>query len=82
MNPNKYKRNELLAEKVIAGLESRNMTGYYAADKEAALKKALEIITEGSSVTMGGCESAREIGLERNAEPGILHPLASSGAGG
>ncbi|MBO5609280.1 MAG: lactate utilization protein [Eubacterium sp.] len=63
MNPNKYKRNELLAEKVIAGLESRNMTGYYAADKEAALKKALEIITEGSSVTMGGCESAREIGL-------------------
>ena len=63
MNPNKYRRNELLAEKVIAGLESRNMTGYYAADKEAALKKALEIITEGSSVTMGGCESAREIGL-------------------
>ena len=63
MNQNKYKRNELLAEKVIAGLESRNMTGYYAADKEAALKKALEIITEGSSVTMGGCESAREIGL-------------------
>ncbi len=63
MNPNKYKRNELLAEKVIAGLESRNMTGYYAADKEAALKKALEIITEGSSVTMGGCQSAREIGL-------------------
>ena len=63
MNPNKYKRNELLAQKVIAGLKSRNMTGYYAADKDEALKKALEIITEGSSVTMGGCESAREIGL-------------------
>ena len=38
MNANITKRNELLAQKVIRGLESRNMTGYYAADKEAALK--------------------------------------------
>jgi L-lactate utilization protein LutB len=56
-------RNELLAQKVIKGLESRNMTGYYAESKEAALKTALEIISEGSSVTMGGCMSAIEIGL-------------------
>ena len=32
------KRNELLAETVIKGLKSRNMTGYYAKDKEEALK--------------------------------------------
>ena len=57
------KRNDLLAERVIKGLESRNMTGYYAADKEEALKLALEIIPEGASVTMGGAMSAREIGL-------------------
>ncbi len=63
MNENIYKRNELLAKKVIKGLESRNMTGYYAADKDEALKKALELIPEGSSVTMGGCMSANEIGL-------------------
>lgn len=63
MNENIQKRNELLAQKVIKGLESRNMTGYYAADKEEALKKALEIIPEGASVTMGGAMSAREIGL-------------------
>ncbi len=63
MNENIVKRNELLAQKVIKGLESRNMTGYYAATKEEALAKALELIPEGSSVTMGGAMSAREIGL-------------------
>lgn len=63
MDPNVIKRNELLAQKVIKGLESRNMTGYYAASKEEALAKALEIIPEGSTVTMGGAMSALEIGL-------------------
>ena len=63
MNPNIIKRNELLAEKTIKGLQSRNMSGYYAADKEEALKIALGLIPEGSSVTMGGCMSAHEIGL-------------------
>ncbi|WP_028242935.1 lactate utilization protein [Pseudobutyrivibrio ruminis] len=63
MNENITKRNQLLAQKVIKGLESRNMKGYYAADKEEALKIALELIPEQSSVSMGGAMSAREIGL-------------------
>ena len=63
MNENIIKRYELLASKVIKGLESRNMSGYYAADKEEASKKALEIIPEGSSVSMGGAMSVHEIGL-------------------
>ncbi len=63
MDENIIKRNTLLAQKVIRGLESRNMSGYYASTKEEALKKALELIPEGASVTMGGCMSAREIGL-------------------
>ncbi|MCR5115868.1 MAG: lactate utilization protein [Lachnospiraceae bacterium] len=63
MNENVVKRNELLAAKVIEGLGSRNMTGYYAKDKEEALKLALELIPKGCSVTMGGCMSAQEIGL-------------------
>jgi hypothetical protein len=63
MNENIIKRNELLAAKVIKGLESRNMTGYFVANKEEALKKALELIPEGSSVTMGGATSVHEIGL-------------------
>ena len=63
MNENITKRNELLAAKVIKGLESRNMHGYYTESKEAALKKALELIPEESSVTMGGGMSVHEIGL-------------------
>ena len=63
MNKNVFKRNELLAQKVIKGLESRNITGYYAATREEALAKALELIPEGSTVTMGGAMSAHEIGL-------------------
>ena len=70
MNENIIKRNELLAAKVIKGLESRNMTGYYAATMEEALKKALELIPEGSSVTMGGCMSAHEIGLTDTLKSG------------
>ncbi|MBR6119146.1 MAG: lactate utilization protein [Oscillospiraceae bacterium] len=63
MDKNMIKRNELLAQRVIKGLESRNMKGYYAASGEEALRLALELIPKGSSVTMGGCMSAREIGL-------------------
>ena len=63
MNENITKRNNLLSQKVIKGLESRNMSGYYAETKEEALKIALGIIEEGSTVTMGGAMSAHEIGL-------------------
>ena len=63
MDKNTFRRNELLAAKVIKGLKSRNMDGYYAANKDEALKLALELIPEGSSVTMGGGESVHAIGL-------------------
>ena len=57
------KRNELLAQKVMKGLMSRNMTAYYAPDREAALRQALELIPQGSTVTMGGGMSVHAIGL-------------------
>ena len=63
MNEIVTKRNDLLSQKVIKGLESRNMKGFYAKDREEALKIALGLIPEGSSVTMGGSVSAAEIGL-------------------
>ena len=63
MNPCIEKRNALLAQKVIKGLQSRNMSGYYAPDKEAALSLALSLIPTGSTVTMGGGMSVHEIGL-------------------
>ena len=63
MDEHIFRRNELLAQKVIKGLASRNITGYYAESREAALKKALELIPEGSVSTMGGGVSVHEIGL-------------------
>ncbi len=63
MNDNIFKRNELLAQKVIKGLASRNMTGYYAASAEEAKKIALDLIPEGSSISMGGGMSVHETGL-------------------
>jgi L-lactate utilization protein LutB len=63
MNEIISKRNALLAETVIKGLKSRNMTGWYASSREEALDIALGLIPEGSSVTMGGAMSAHEIGL-------------------
>jgi L-lactate utilization protein LutB len=63
MNENIIKRNDLLAPNIIKSLKTRNMDGYYAHDKEEALKIALELIPEGSNVTMGGGMSAHEIGL-------------------
>ena len=73
MDENVRKRNEKLARTVIKGLQSRNMSGYYAADKEDAVKQALELIGEGSTVTMGGCASAHEIGLIKALEEGNYH---------
>ena len=63
MDPNVVKRNDLLAQKGSKGLKSRNMTGYYVQTKEEALKLALSLIPEGSTVTMGGGMSVNEIGL-------------------
>ena len=44
MDERRMIRNKLLAEKVIKGLESRNMEGFYAETREDALKTALELI--------------------------------------
>jgi len=63
MDENRVKRNELLAQKVMKGLESRNMTGYHVHTKEEALKKALELIPEGSKVAHGGSATIAQIGL-------------------
>ena len=78
MNENITKRNEKLAEVVIKGLQSRNMSGYYAASKEDALKQALELIPEESTISMGGCMSAHEIGLINALENGNYNYLDRS----
>ena len=56
-------RNEKLGARVVAALESRNMEAYYVQTKEEAVKKALELIPKGSSISMGGAASVKECGL-------------------
>ena len=73
MNENIIKRNDLLAQTVIKGLESRNMSGYYAKTKEEALSLALSLIPEGSTATMGGGVSVHEIGLVDVLKNGNYH---------
>lgn len=65
MNENRTKRNALLGERIIKGLEARNMEGYYVNTKEEALAKALELIPKGSKVTWGGSITIEEIGLKQ-----------------
>ncbi len=67
------KRNALLAQKIIKGLTSRNMTGYYAENRDEARRIALSLIDEGASVTMGGALSAHEIGLVDAIKAGNYH---------
>lgn len=65
MNENRDARNQMLAEKVMKGLQSRNMEGYFAETKEEALKLALELIPTGSTIGWGGSVSVEEIGLKK-----------------
>lgn len=57
-------RDSLRGEQVVKALKSRNMEAYFVDTKEDALKKALELIPEGSSVGWGGSASIEEIGLK------------------
>ena len=64
MDVNRKKRNKILAERIIKGLESRNMEGYYVESKKEALKKAVALIPKGSSVGWGGSASVDDIGIK------------------
>ena len=57
MDQNRIKRNQMLGAKIVKELTARNMEAYYTDSKEEALKKALELIPEGSSISWGGSMS-------------------------
>ena len=56
-------RNHVLGMKVVKSLESRNMEAYFVETKEEAVKKALELMPQGSSISWGGTMSVTEVGL-------------------
>lgn len=53
------KRGQIL----VKNLKNRHFDAWYCANKKEALKKALELIPEGSVVGWGGAMSAQQIGL-------------------
>lgn len=55
--------NENLANTIIKNLNKRQMEGYYCPDREAAVKKVLELIPEGSSIGWGGSATLAETGI-------------------
>ena len=65
MEENRKKRNQFLAEHIIKNLNTRSIAGYYADSKAEALKIALDLIPEGSTVGWGGSASISEIGLKQ-----------------
>ena len=76
-NPTKMyyeKRGKIL----VKNLQSRHFEAYYCADREEALKKALELIPEGASVGWGGAHSAEQIGLMEALHAGNYAPIDRS----
>lgn len=58
-------RNEKLARKLVGNLERRHFNAFYCKTSEEAVRKVLEIIPHGSSVTWGGSMTIRDMGLTK-----------------
>ena len=60
---------------LVKNLESRHFEAYYCANREEALRKALELIPEGASVGWGGTMTATGIGLMDALHAGPYRPM-------
>ncbi|NLK20526.1 MAG: lactate utilization protein [Epulopiscium sp.] len=54
---------KLTAKKVLLGFEKRQIEGYYCENYSDAVKKALSLMDKDSSISWGGSETLKEIGL-------------------
>ncbi len=76
----KEQYNELIAKKVIDAMAKRRIEAYYCKNKEEALKKAVELIPEGSEIAWGGSETIKEIELIKTLSNGNYKLLDRSAA--
>lgn len=60
---------------LVKNLQSRHFEAYYCDSGEEALRKALELIPEGSTVGWGGALSAQQIGLMDAVNAGPYHAI-------
>ena len=54
---------ENIANTIIKNLNKRQIEGYYCKDSSSAIKKALELIPKGSTISFGGSMTLVETGL-------------------
>lgn len=67
--------HHLLAQKLIAEFEQRNMKGYYCPTKAEALQKILSLLQPGDVVSNGGSQTLCEIGFQTAMTSGGYHYL-------
>lgn len=75
---------QLMAQHLIGEFSKRGMEGFYCPTKSDALKTALSLIPEGSSVSYGGSLTLQETGIRDALQKGpyrYLDPNAVQGAG-
>ena len=56
-------RKQKLAERMIKNLNRRNMEAFYCPTDKEAVKKVVELIADGSTVTWGGTATIRDLGI-------------------
>ena len=59
----KEQRNGHLAQTIIKNLQRRHIEGFYCPTGKEAVKKVMELIPDGSSVTWGGTMTVRDLGI-------------------
>lgn len=70
MNNAKTTAYELSAQTIIKNLKKRNMDGIYFKNSDECVKYIISEIPEGSSVTWGGSETIKEMGLSKAIQSG------------
>ncbi|MDO5344298.1 MAG: lactate utilization protein [Lachnospiraceae bacterium] len=71
---------ETLAASMIKKMEKRGFEAWYCPDRREAVKTALSLIKEGSTVTWGGSMSILESGLVQALDPEKYHIIDRSKA--
>ncbi len=59
---------EVNLDKTVAGFKNHSFDAIYAADRQEALARVLEIVPEGASVAVPGSATVREIGVVESLE--------------
>lgn len=69
------KFNDVLGKRTAEACKKRAMDAWYFSTKEEAVEKILELINEGDTVSWGGSETLKEIGIKEKLREGNYNLL-------